>query len=96
MLVYRVDKPGIMFRFLIVKNDFLSTASRLVLGPIAPPIQSEPEVLFPGLRSESLTNHLHVVSKFRMHGAMPPFCHIYMHGVVFNTHRDNFTFSFPE
>jgi hypothetical protein len=75
------------------KNFFvLSSASRLALGPIRPPIQWVLGALSLGWSGQGvkLITHFHLVPRSRRSGAIPPLPHMSMAWCLIST-RDDFT-----
>jgi hypothetical protein len=64
---------------------FATAVSRPAVGSTQPHIHWVPGSLYPGINRTGmkLTTHLHLVSKMRMFGTMPPFP-MRLYGVVLN------------
>lgn len=59
------------------ENYFFSTTSRPASGPTQSPVLWVPGALSQGVKL-NMTTFLHLVSRLRMHGAVPPAPHVFM------------------
>jgi hypothetical protein len=76
---------------------FLFTMSRLALGPTQPPIHWVQKALSIGVKWQGLEayTHLHLMSRSRMHEAIPPLPQYTLMSWYLVKHRNNFTFTLP-
>jgi hypothetical protein len=96
-LDYRLDDRVLGFKSWWELGIFIfTTVSRMALGPTQLPIQWIPGALSLGINCQGmkLTTHLHLVSRSKMLGTIPPFpLYIFMAWCLLMC-RDNFTFNF--
>jgi len=85
---------GVMISLKMHRNNFTFTTSRPDLGPTQPSIQQVPGVLSPKVKlpgREADHSHLHLVSRLRISGTIPPLPQYVFNVWYLVKYRDKFT-----